>query len=81
MKLFQSLTLLCNLAVGKKTCDIAELDLPDNAEKWQCENANDNLVPAGNDCKLKCKNGYSEAICKFLIFTAKILLLINYFKI
>ena len=71
MKLSYGLVIWSNLAAGKKTCDTAELDLPDNAEKWQCEGATDNLVEAGNDCKLKCEAGYSEAICKFFLIFDK----------
>ena len=65
MKLLSGLTILCTLAAGKKTCDTTELYLPDNAVEWQCEDANNNLVQTGNDCKLICQAGYSEAICKF----------------
>ena len=36
-------------------CDIEDLTLPSNAEKWNCSEAKGDLVPAGNDCKLKCK--------------------------
>ena len=63
-------------AAGQKTCDTTELYLPDNAVEWQCEDANNNLVQTGNDCKLICQAGYSEAICKFFQILAKIRLIV-----
>ena len=41
-------------------CDIEDLNLPPNAEKWNCSEAKGDLVPAGNDCKLICKTGFTE---------------------
>ena len=65
MRLLSGLTFLSKLAAGRKTCDTAELYLPDNAVEWQCEDSKNNRVQTGNDCKLVCQAGYSEAICKF----------------
>ena len=49
----------------KRFCDISELTLPINAEKWNCTGeSNGNLAEAGNKCSLKCDAGYSPTKCK-----------------
>ena len=49
----------------KKFCDISELPLPINAEKWNCTGeSNGNLAEAGNKCTLECAAGYSPTKCK-----------------
>ena len=67
MKLFKHL-LIGYCTTASKTpratfCDIGELSLPDNAEKWDC-GTTDTFVPIWTDCQLQCDSGYILA-CKF----------------
>lgn len=65
MKLLNGLIFFNVIVSGtKKFCDISELTIPMNAEKWNCAGATGNLVEAGNKCTLKCDDGYSPTMCK-----------------
>ena len=46
-------------------CDIEDLDLPANAEKWDCPEAKGDLTPSGSNCKLKCNAGFTVVAGKF----------------
>ena len=71
MKLLSPFIFLSGLASGNSKaaptsyhCDTSELELPPNAEKWDCSEATGNLVPAGDKCKLKCDAGFVPTACK-----------------
>ena len=71
MKLINQFILLSGLACGNSnkdpradSCDTTELQLPSDAEKWDCTEATNNLVRAGGKCKLKCDAGFAPTACK-----------------
>ena len=72
MKLFKNIIIACSVATGKnpKTsyCDLGELNLPDNAEKWVCGEATGNFIPIRSKCYLECDAGYIATSCKCKIY-------------
>ena len=71
MKLLNQFIFLSGLASGNSKadprsyyCDTSELELPPNAENWDCTEATGNLVPAGAKCELKCDAGFVPTACK-----------------
>ena len=71
MRLLNQFIFLSSLASGGSNadprsyhCDTSELELPPNAEKWDCTEATGNLVPAGARCELKCDAGFVQTACK-----------------
>ena len=75
MKLFENLLIGSYLAAADNlNCDVDMLELPDNAEKWDCGltgySSPDNPVPTGTECTLQCNPGFVLE-CEFLIFGVK----------
>ena len=67
MKIFNNITTGLFLAVqAGKYCDVNELPLPNNAEKWNCTKVQDAGIPTGTICYLQCNPGYIETKCKCL---------------
>ena len=71
MKLLNQFIILSGFACASSNkdprsyyCDKTELELPSDAEKWDCAEENGNLVPAGDKCKLKCDAGFVPTACK-----------------
>ena len=56
---------------GPDFCDIGELVLPDNADKWLCPNAKNGQAPTRDECKLQCKVGFKPERCTCLITIKK----------
>ena len=46
------------------SCNTTELELPPNAEKWDCPESTGSLVSAGSRCGLKCDAGFIPTACK-----------------
>ena len=71
MKLIKNITTGLYLAVqAEKYCDVNELMLPDNAERWNCMKVHDAGIPAGTICYLQCNPGYVATKCKYLFITS-----------
>ena len=65
MKFLNGFIFFNGLVSGRRSCDISDLALPVNAEKWNCTGATGNKVQAGNKCTLQCGPGYNPAKCEF----------------
>ena len=74
MKLLNQFVILSGIASGQwlnlledlvsYSCNTTELELPPNAEKWDCPESTGSLVSAGSRCGLKCDAGFIPTACK-----------------
>ena len=77
MKIFKNFIFGLCVAAGKDPrmsyCDVDELSLPANAERWDCAGTTDQYVPTGARCYLQCNPGFIPTSCnlKALVFNIK----------
>ena len=68
MKLFQNFFIVSCVAAGKQSrtsyCNLDDLTLPDDAEKWDCRGTSDKYIPTGTKCFLQCDAGYMPTACE-----------------
>ena len=67
MKLLNNLLIGFCATAGKDPrttyCDLNELSLPENAEKWDCGDDITRYVPTWQRCYLKCQPGFIPTSC------------------